>query len=190
MQGKVFNMARIILIDDISKEMKIDENREQFDYCLEDLDEAIRNNKYLVYNLKDKRIYEITEEEYRKSYDRIRMRKKYRKEYNKEHYKQYRKEYYIKNKEILDEKIKKYAYKNKEKIAKRQHKYYLEKTIPKRKMERAKKYLENIAKEKEAKYYEIVEDTYKYINGLTLIIYEDENREYEQYFMCINVDEF
>lgn len=190
MQGKVFNMARIILIDDISKEMKIDENREQFDYCLEDLDEAIRNNKYLVYNLKDKRIYEITEEEYRKSYDRIRMRKKYRKEYNKEYNKEYHKEYYIKNKEILNEKRKKYVYENKEKIAERQHKYYLEKTIPKRKMERAKKYLENIAKEKEAKYYEIVEDTYKYANGLSLIIYEDENREYEQYFMCVNVDEF
>ena len=58
------------------------------------------------------------------------------------------------------------------------------------KMERAKKYLENIAKEKEAKYYEIVEDTYKYINGLSLIIYEDENREYEQEIISVNVDEF
>ena len=58
------------------------------------------------------------------------------------------------------------------------------------KMERAKKYLENIAKEKESKYYEIVEDTYKYINGLSLIIYEDENREYEQEIISVNVDEF
>lgn len=192
MQGKVFNMARIILIDDISKEMKIDENREQFDYCLEDLDEAIRNNKYLVYNLKDKRIYEITDEEYRKGYERIRVREKYKKnkEYIKEYNKKYNKEYYIKNKKMINEKRKKYVYENKEKIAEKQHKYYLEKTIPKRKMERAKRYLENIAKEKEAKYYEIVEDTYKYVNGLSLIIYEDENREYEQYFMCVNVDEF
>ena len=59
-----------------------------------------------------------------------------------------------------------------------------------RRMERAKKYLENLAKEKRAKYYEIVEDTYKYENGLLLITYDDKEHECENGYTCVNVDDF
>lgn len=57
--------ASVLIVDDLSKDIDMN-NREEFDYCKEDLDEAIRNNEYLVYNLKDERLYEVTEEEYKR----------------------------------------------------------------------------------------------------------------------------
>ena len=59
------NGASVLIVNDLSEDIDIN-NREEFDYCKEDLDEAIRNNEYLVYNLKDERLYEVTEEEYKR----------------------------------------------------------------------------------------------------------------------------
>lgn len=50
------------------------------------------------------------------------------------------------------------------------------------------KYLEKIAKEDEAEYYEIVEDSYKYENGLTLIEYADKEKEHEIEVISIDLD--
>ena len=51
-----------------------------------------------------------------------------------------------------------------------------------------KEYLENIAKSNNEKYYEIVEDTYEYPNGLMLITYNDEKHEDEKEHICIDLD--
>lgn len=53
---------------------------------------------------------------------------------------------------------------------------------------RGKDYLENIAKSNNEKYYEIVEDTYEYPNGLMLITYNDEKHEDEKEHICIDLD--
>lgn len=53
---------------------------------------------------------------------------------------------------------------------------------------RGKEYLENIAKSNNEKYYEIVEDTYEYPNGLMLITYNDEKHEDEKEHICIDLD--
>lgn len=39
-------------------------------------------------------------------------------------------------------------------------------------------------------YWTIVEDSYEYENGLTLIIYKDESENVELEHICVNVDEF
>lgn len=38
------------------------------------------------------------------------------------------------------------------------------------------------------KYYEIIEDSYEYKNGLLLIIYDDKEHEHEKTHYCINID--
>lgn len=48
----------------ISKYIDIKEDREQWDYPLEDEDEAMENNDYCVKSKSDKRIYEVTSEEW------------------------------------------------------------------------------------------------------------------------------
>ena len=53
---------------------------------------------------------------------------------------------------------------------------------------KGKDYLENIAKSNNEKYYEIVEDTYEYPNGLMLITYNDEAHEDEKDHICIDLD--
>ena len=53
---------------------------------------------------------------------------------------------------------------------------------------KGKDYLENIAKSNNEKYYEIVEDTYEYPNGLMLITYNDEKHEDEKEHICIDLD--
>ena len=50
-------------------------------------------------------------------------------------------------------------------------------------------YLLNCLK-KEDMYYEIVEDSYEYHNGIILIIYYDKNHEYEREHICVDVDNF
>lgn len=47
-------------------------------------------------------------------------------------------------------------------------------------------YLEDYAKEDNANYYDIVEDSYAFDYGLMLIVY-DEDHECEDYHICINV---
>lgn len=37
-------------------------------------------------------------------------------------------------------------------------------------------------------YYEIVEDSYEYTNGLILIIYYDDKHEYEKKHFCVDID--
>lgn len=49
-------------------------------------------------------------------------------------------------------------------------------------------WLEHIAVENNYKYFEIVEDSYEYENGLVLIAYEDEKHEVEQEYTCIDLD--
>lgn len=51
----------------------------------------------------------------------------------------------------------------------------------------AYKYLEQYAKENNAEYFEIVEDSYEYEHGLMLIVYHDKDREDEDYHICIDV---
>lgn len=53
---------------------------------------------------------------------------------------------------------------------------------------KGKEYLERIAKSNGEKYYEIVEDTYEYPNGLMLITYNDEAHEDEKDHICIDLD--
>lgn len=55
---------------------------------------------------------------------------------------------------------------------------------------KAEEFLKNKVIETNEKYYEIVEDTYEYENGLTLITYYDENHEHEKDFVCVNVENF
>ena len=55
--------------------------------------------------------------------------------------------------------------------------------------DRAYKYLEKYAREHNVKYFEIVEDNYEYENGLLLIAYYDEECEYEDFHVCIDVSE-
>lgn len=50
---------------------------------------------------------------------------------------------------------------------------------------RAYKYLESLTKDE--KYYEIVEDSYKYKYGLILITYYDKKHEQEKEHFCINI---
>ena len=57
------NHSDVLEVDDIAEFINT-ENREQWDYCVEDLSEAVANNEYLVYNKADNRIYEVTESEY------------------------------------------------------------------------------------------------------------------------------
>lgn len=38
--------------------------------------------------------------------------------------------------------------------------------------------------------YEIVEDTYKFENGLLLIVYKDSEHKEEDWHMCVNIDDF
>lgn len=61
---------------------------------------------------------------------------------------------------------------------------------PKIKRFNAENHLLSVAKEKGALYYSIVEDSYEYENGLTLIIYKDESENVELEHICVNVDEF
>ena len=49
-------------------------------------------------------------------------------------------------------------------------------------------YLEKLAKDNDMKYYEIVEDNYKYENGMTLINYADKEKEQEIEIIEINLD--
>lgn len=49
-------------------------------------------------------------------------------------------------------------------------------------------FLEKMAEDNNEKYYEIVEDTYEYDNGLILIAYFDEEHEHEKYHHCIDLD--
>ena len=51
----------------------------------------------------------------------------------------------------------------------------------------AYKYLEEYAKEENAKYYEIVEDSYEFDYGLMLIVYDDKEHEFENYHICIDI---
>lgn len=50
-------------------------------------------------------------------------------------------------------------------------------------------YLESIAKDRHESFYEIVEDSYEYDNGLLLIVYSDSKHENEKYHICIDIDE-
>ena len=54
----------------------------------------------------------------------------------------------------------------------------------------AEKYLIDIANKENAKYYEIVEDSYVYPHGLLLIVYSDELFENEIFHICVNIDDF
>ena len=56
-------------------------------------------------------------------------------------------------------------------------------------IKKAKKQLEKIAKDNNEKYYEIVEDTYEYKNGMILIIYFDKEKTQEKEHICINLEE-
>ena len=62
------------------------------------------------------------------------------------------------------------------------------KTESKRKHDAAVEYLRREASN--AKYYEIIEDSYKYENGLMLIVYFDEEYEHEVWHLCVNVEDF
>lgn len=62
-EGEIMGKARFLVVRDITKWVDT-KNREQFDYCTDDIDEAILNNEFLAYNMKDKRVYELTQEEY------------------------------------------------------------------------------------------------------------------------------
>lgn len=62
-EGEIMGKARFLIVKDITKWVDT-KNREQFDYCTDDIDEAILNNEFLAYNMKDKRVYELTHEEY------------------------------------------------------------------------------------------------------------------------------
>lgn len=53
--------------------------------------------------------------------------------------------------------------------------------------DKAYKYLEQYAKENNAEYFEIVEDSYEYEHGLMLIVYNDKEHEDEDYHVCIDV---
>lgn len=55
-------------------------------------------------------------------------------------------------------------------------------------MENLEKYFEDYIKKHNIKYYEVVEDSYEYENGLLLIIYKDEKHEVEDYHICIDLD--
>lgn len=68
-----------------------------------------------------------------------------------------------------------------------------EKIVKERNYTYGKEWLEHIAEENNYKYFEIVEDSYEYKNGLMLIAYEDEKHEVELEHTCIdldNLDEF
>ena len=58
----------------------------------------------------------------------------------------------------------------------------------KRKHDAAVAYLKKEAGK--SKFYEIVEDSHEYDNGLLLIVYLDEKYEHEDWHICVNVDEF
>ncbi|MBQ7673584.1 MAG: hypothetical protein IJT36_03545 [Alphaproteobacteria bacterium] len=72
------------------------------------------------------------------------------------------------------------------------------------KREKAETYLRNLVKnnsleyltngilndEENSKYFEIVEDTYEYEDGLCLILYFDAECKKEAWHICVNVDEF
>lgn len=55
---------------------------------------------------------------------------------------------------------------------------------------KAELFLKNLAKEQNAKFYEIVEDSYEYDNGLLLIIYTDSEHKQEISHYCVNVENF
>lgn len=57
------NQSKIRYVEDISK-LNIVLNENTFDYCLEDIDEAINNNEFLIFDKKTKRIYEVTKNEF------------------------------------------------------------------------------------------------------------------------------
>lgn len=61
---EILNKVQVCGVSDISKYIDITDDREEWDYCLDDLDEAIYNVDYLVFNKKDDRIYEVSEDEY------------------------------------------------------------------------------------------------------------------------------
>lgn len=72
------------------------------------------------------------------------------------------------------------------------------------KREKAETYLRNLVKNNSledltngilndkdnSKYFEIVEDTYEFKDGLCLILYFDANCEKEAWHMCVNVNDF
>lgn len=60
----------------------------------------------------------------------------------------------------------------------------------KEKYEKAEKYFKDIIQKNNIKYYDIVEDTYKFENGLILIVYEDKEHQYEKDIFCVDVNEF
>lgn len=53
----------VCYVDDISRFIEL-ENRAEWNYALDDLDEALSNNSFLVVNYKDNRVYEVTKEEF------------------------------------------------------------------------------------------------------------------------------
>lgn len=55
--------------------------------------------------------------------------------------------------------------------------------------ELGKKILEKIVKAQNIQYYEIVEDSYEYDEGLMLIVYNDEKHEEEVYHICIDLND-
>ena len=66
----IHDNPNILEVDDISKYIDI-QNREEWDYCLLDLTEALFNNKFLAFNKNNYRIYELTKDEYREIEEKI-----------------------------------------------------------------------------------------------------------------------
>lgn len=54
----------IITVDSIKLYIDLKEDREQWDYPIEDMVDAINNNEYLVISKENNRIYEVTEKEF------------------------------------------------------------------------------------------------------------------------------
>ena len=51
-----------------------------------------------------------------------------------------------------------------------------------------KNYFKKYINEHKIEYYEIVEDSYEYENGLMLIVYKDKEHKIEDYHICIDLD--
>lgn len=54
---------------------------------------------------------------------------------------------------------------------------------------KANDFLKELVRKQNEKYYEIVECSHDFDNGLMLIAYDDTNHNYEKYHICINIDE-
>ena len=59
-------VKELVIKDSIKNHIDIDENREEWDYSLEDLSEARNNNEYIVISQEDNRVYEVSQAEFEK----------------------------------------------------------------------------------------------------------------------------